>query len=54
MSIGLLLGAIYNLFAGRNIQVDIYLPSGLGIVYNHVAGPGFFMALLWLLNLICC
>jgi MFS family permease len=54
MSIGPLLGSIFDLLAGRDHQVDVHLestPAG-GIVYDHVTAPGFFMALLWFFQLI--
>jgi MFS family permease len=54
MSIGPLLGSIFDLLAGRDHKVDLHLesiPAG-GIVFNHVTGPGFFMALLWFFQLI--
>jgi hypothetical protein len=54
MSVGPLLAAILDMTAGRNNDVDIYLPwlpEG-GIIYNHVTAPGFVMAGLWCLEIL--
>eukprot|EP00977_Amphora_coffeiformis_P001372 scaffold286_cov169-Amphora_coffeaeformis.AAC.16 len=54
MSIGPLMGSVFDMISGRDVAVDIelpFLPSG-GIIYNHVTGPGFFMALLWAIQLV--
>ena len=54
MSIGPLLGSIFDLCAGRDHRVDLhlsFLPAG-GIIYNHITAPGFFMSTLWLMQLL--
>jgi Major Facilitator Superfamily len=54
MSAGPLLGAVFDLTAGRDYEVDVkapfMLPKG-GIIYNHITGPCFFMAALWFAQL---
>ena len=54
MSIGPLLAAILDMTSGRDTDVDLalpFMPSG-GIIYNHVTSPGFFMSLLWMIELL--
>lgn len=54
MSIGPLMGSVFDMVSGRDVAIDIalpFLPAG-GIIYNHVTGPGFFMALLWAIQLV--
>jgi MFS family permease len=55
MSIGPLIAAILDDTAGRDLNIDIHLPFSpvRGIIYNHVTAPGFFMACLWFVEMIC-
>ena len=55
MSIGPLIAGILDNTAGRDFRVDIALPftPAKGIVWNHVTAPGFVMALLWSIQLLC-
>jgi len=53
MSIGPLLGSIFDMISGRDSEVDLdmpFMPAG-GIVFDHVTLPGFFMAGLWMLQM---
>lgn len=52
MSIGPLLAAILDIFAGRDLDIDLDLPFTPvgGIIYDHVTSPGFVMAGLWCLQ----
>eukprot|EP00977_Amphora_coffeiformis_P012038 scaffold2974_cov181-Amphora_coffeaeformis.AAC.6 len=52
MSIGPLMAAILDMYAGRDMNVDLHLsiaPAG-GIIFNHITSPGFVTAVLWLLQ----
>jgi len=55
MSIGPLIAAILDDTTGRDFLVDIHLPFNPagGIIFNSVTSPGFFMAVLWLAELLC-
>lgn len=56
MSVGPLLGSVFDMLAGRDLKVDLRIeatPVG-GLVYNFVTAPGFFMALLWFIQLCFC
>jgi hypothetical protein len=55
MSIGPLVGAIFDMTAGRDSLVDLRVPifPAGGIIYDHVTGPGFFMGILWLIQMLC-
>eukprot|EP00536_Pseudo-nitzschia_multiseries_P005683 jgi/Psemu1/254737/estExt_Genewise1Plus.C_1090050 len=55
MSIGPLIAAILDDTTGRDLLVDLYLPftPAGGIVFNSFTSPGFFMAMLWLAELLC-
>ena len=53
MSIGPLLAALLDIYAGRDAHVDLHLPSILplgGIIFDHVTSPGFVTAALWFLQ----
>lgn len=52
MSIGPLLAAILDMFAGRDTQVDLHLPMtpARGIIFDHVTSPGFVTAGLWMVQ----
>jgi hypothetical protein len=55
MSIGPLIAGILDMTAGRDFTIDIslpFMPAG-GIIYNHVTAPGFVMAVLWSIQLLC-
>ena len=57
MSIGPLIAAVLDMTGGRDTDVDIRIPlPGVnhsdGIVLDHCTDPGFFMAFLWLVQLI--
>jgi len=52
MSIGPLLAALLDMFAGRDLDIDVplpFMPAG-GIIYNHVTSPGFVTAGMWFLQ----
>jgi Major Facilitator Superfamily len=55
MSIGPLIAGILDMTAGRDFAIDISLPTmpAGGIIYNHVTAPGFVMAALWSIQLLC-
>eukprot|EP00537_Pseudo-nitzschia_pungens_P011436 CAMPEP_0172389406 /NCGR_PEP_ID=MMETSP1061-20121228/6302_1 /TAXON_ID=37318 /ORGANISM="Pseudo-nitzschia pungens, Strain cf. pungens" /LENGTH=899 /DNA_ID=CAMNT_0013119549 /DNA_START=199 /DNA_END=2898 /DNA_ORIENTATION=- len=55
MSIGPLIAAILDDTTGRDFFVDLQLPFNPagGIIFNSVTSPGFFMAILWLIELLC-
>lgn len=52
MSIGPLLAAILDQFAGRDFEIDFNLPYVGGIIFDHVSSPGFLMAGLWFIQLL--
>lgn len=54
MSIGPLIAAILDDTTGRDLLVDLHLPftPAGGIIFNSITSPGFFMATLWLLELV--
>jgi hypothetical protein len=54
MSVGPFLAAILDMVSGRDSKIDLQLPFTPvgGFVYDNVTSPGFFMAGLWLLQLI--
>jgi len=55
MGLGPFLAALLDDLAGRDSQIDYTFPpwvpylSGVGIVYDHVTSPAFFMAAVWFL-----
>lgn len=58
MSIGPLLAAIIDMTAGRDEDVDLHIhlpwsPPESGVILDHVTVPGFLMAFLWGVQLIC-
>ena len=50
MSAGPFLASILDEFAGRDVEVDWQIFGGL--IFNHVTGPGWVMAVLYLVLLI--
>lgn len=52
MSVGPLLAAILDGWAGRDFQADFYIPHIGDVIFDHVSSPGFLMALLWFIQLI--
>jgi MFS family permease len=52
MSIGPLLAAILDKYAGRDFEIDFSLPYVGGIIVDHVSSPGFLMAFLWFIQLL--
>ena len=55
MSIGPLIAGVLDMTAGRDFAIDVSLPimPAGGIIYNHVTAPGFVMAALWSIQLLC-
>ena len=58
MSSGPLVAALLDRYAGRDVKVDLHVPSfivpsGRGIIYDHVTSPGFVTAGIWLLQGLC-
>jgi hypothetical protein len=54
MSIGPLIAGILAILSRRDMDVDLnmpFLPAG-GIIYNNITSPGFFMSVLWLIELL--
>ena len=50
--------AILDMTAGRDVSIDLKVhlpgsPEGSGLLYNNITAPGYLMALLWFLQLLC-
>lgn len=52
MSIGPLLAALLDHYAGRDFEVDFEIPYIGGVIFDHVSSPGFLMAALWFMQLV--
>jgi len=52
MSLGPLLAAILDSYAGRDFEKDFEIPYIGGVIFDHVSSPGFLMAALWFIQLV--
>ena len=52
MSVGPLLAAILDSYAGRDFEKDFEIPYFGGVIFDHVSSPGFLMAALWFIQLV--